>query len=37
MQPKTTDIKSLNVKVDTKELAVIHLHKLRPFGSVAPG
>lgn len=37
MQPKTIDIKLLNVKIDAKGLAVIHLHKLRPFGSVAPG
>lgn len=27
----------LNVEVDTARPAVRHLHKLRPFGSVAPG
>lgn len=37
MQLKIIDIKLLNVKADTKRSTVIHLHKLRPFGSVEPG
>lgn len=34
---KIIDIKLFNVKADTKSFAMIHLHKLRPFGSVAAG
>ena len=37
IQLKIIDTKLLNVRVDTKRSTVIHLHKLRPFGSVAPG
>lgn len=37
MPLKIIDIKLFNVKADTKSSAMIHLHKLRPFGSVAPG
>jgi len=37
MQLKISDVKLLNVKVGTKGSAVTHLHKLRPFGSVAAG
>lgn len=37
MHQKITDIKLLHVKTDTKRSAVIHLHKLRPLGSVVPG
>lgn len=37
MQLKIIDIELLNVEVDTMGSTVMHLHKLRPFGSVAPG
>lgn len=37
MPLKIIDIKPFNAKADIKSFAIIHLHKLRPFGSVAPG
>lgn len=37
MQLKIIDRKLLNVEVAMRRSAAIHLHKLRPFGSVAPG
>lgn len=37
MQLKVIDIKLVYVEVDTTGSTEMHLHKLRPFGSVAPG
>lgn len=37
MQLKVTAIKLVNVEVGTTGSTEMHLHKLRPFGSVAPG